>query len=351
MKVPVRRKEEKKKDNNNQPFCVNCAHAAFLLEEINRQRSHSELSLFISLLSFFSFFPCFSLFIFFFLFSVSPEQQRKQCTSHFRKRSIKQNDLMPVGAVGAGHAVHRLRSQLHLFSAVPPRVWPCGAQDNLHRVLLVRGYKPSHRRWTSRHARIHPWRKGHERSLFLSARVLALVVAGSALGGVSTVVLSCWTCAGYRPRLGSAVGSLSFFFLFVLLCRCVSVGGTLHHVELRGCARWTPRWWCLITERGGGEGFKLKEGFALIVAATGGFLFLSFAVCISNCASRPSPKYRPSQATIPQWLAFFFLGEVRRANVWKEEEKKRGKEVLRTVSLRLLFMEPTHRLPNPRFFF
>ena len=146
VKVPVRRKEEKKKDNNNQPFCVNCAHAAFLLEEINRQRSHSELSLFISLLSFFSFFPCFSLFIFFFLFSVSPEQQRKQCTSHFRKRSIKQNDLMPVGAVGAGHAVHRLRSQLHLFSAVPPRVWPCGAQDNLHRVLLVRGYKPSHRR-------------------------------------------------------------------------------------------------------------------------------------------------------------------------------------------------------------
>lgn len=53
-------------------------------------------------------------------------------------------------------------------------------------------------------------------------------------------------------------------------------------------------------ERGEGEGFKLKEGFALIVAATGGFLFLSFAVCISNCASRPSPKYRPSQATIPQ---------------------------------------------------
>lgn len=52
-------------------------------------------------------------------------------------------------------------------------------------------------------------------------------------------------------------------------------------------------------ERGEGEGFKLKEGFALIVAATGGFLFLSFAVCISNCASRPSPKYRPSQATIP----------------------------------------------------
>lgn len=50
----------------------------------------------------------------------------------------------------------------------------------------------------------------------------------------------------------------------------------------------------------GGEGFKLKEGFALIVAATGGFLFLSFAVCISNCASRPSPKYQPSQATIPQ---------------------------------------------------
>ena len=68
----------------------------------------------------------------------------------------------------------------------------------------------------------------------------------------------------------------------------------------RGCARGAPRGGWLITEGGGGEGFKLKEGFALIVAATGGFLFLSFAVCISNCASRPSPKYRPSQATIPQ---------------------------------------------------
>lgn len=48
------------------------------------------------------------------------------------------------------------------------------------------------------------------------------MVAGSALGGVSTVVLSCWTCAGYRPRLGSAVGSLSFFF-FSFLCCCVAV--------------------------------------------------------------------------------------------------------------------------------
>ena len=53
--------------------------------------------------------------------------------------------------------------------------------------------------------------------------------------------------------LGVPWALFRFFFLFVPLCRCVSVGGTLHHVELRGCARWTPRWWCLITERGGGK--------------------------------------------------------------------------------------------------
>lgn len=125
------------------------------------------------------------------------------------------------------------------------------------------------------------------------------MVAGSALGGVSTVVLSCWTCAGYRPRLGSAVVSLSFFFF---LCRCVavSVSAALFTMSSYEDVQGGPLGGGVLSQRGGGEGFKLKEGFALIVAATGGFLFLSFAVCISNCASRPSPKYRPSQATIPQ---------------------------------------------------
>lgn len=130
------------------------------------------------------------------------------------------------------------------------------------------------------------------RSFFLLE--FSLVMASSALGGVSTVVLSCWTCAGYRPRLGSAVGSLSFFS-FLCCCVAMSVSAARFTMSCYEDVQGDPS--VVVSYHRGG--FKLKEGFASIVAATGGFLFLSFAVCISNCASRSSPKYQPSQATIP----------------------------------------------------
>lgn len=92
----------------------------------------------------------------------------------------------------------------------------------------------------------------------------------------------------------------ALFRFFFFLCRCVavSVSAALFTMSSYEDVQGGPLGGGVLSQRGGG--FKLKEGFALIVAATGGFLFLSFAVCISNCASRPSPKYRPSQATIPQ---------------------------------------------------
>lgn len=121
------------------------------------------------------------------------------------------------------------------------------------------------------------------RALYLLA--FALAVAGAALGGVTSLLLASWTCAGHQSCLGSVCDFMSFLsFICCAAAMAVSVALflTTSYEMLEGdSAVATPY---------AKEGFQLKEGFCLIVAASGGFFILSIATCIARCCSRPSSK-------------------------------------------------------------
>lgn len=130
------------------------------------------------------------------------------------------------------------------------------------------------------------------RALFLLE--FALAVAGAGLGGLTTIIISSWTCAGYSPCVGSIADFMTFLsFLCCGGAMAVSAAlfTTTSYEMLQGDdAVVTPY---------NQEGFHLREGFALIVAATGGFLVLIIFVCIAKCVSKPSQKLPPSDRVSP----------------------------------------------------
>lgn len=129
---------------------------------------------------------------------------------------------------------------------------------------------------------------GQVRALYLLG--FSLAVAGAALGGLTCVSLSCWTCAGYSPCLASGTDFVAF--MSFLCC-----GGAMAVSAALFC---TTSYEMLLGDNSvatpyNQEGFHLREGFALMVAATGGFLILSFCVCFVKCLSKPQRKYQPSR--------------------------------------------------------
>lgn len=122
----------------------------------------------------------------------------------------------------------------------------------------------------------------------------ALSVSAAGLGGVTALVISCWSAAGFNYSIG--VSALLLTFL-TMACAVVVLAFTVYGYTNGFCDD-DAQPIAGSTKEGG---YKLVEGFILLCVAAGGLFLLTVAEAIGLCCCcQPAEEESPERARSPK---------------------------------------------------